>query len=46
MRPLPPAAVGERRAGLQVLTVRGVRPMTEVLPDAFGPDDLEQVQQP
>jgi cytidine deaminase len=27
--------------GLEVLTVRGVRPMTEVLPDAFGPDDLE-----
>ena len=27
---------------LQVLTVRGVRPMTEVLPDAFGPDDLEK----
>ena len=22
-------------------TVRGVRPMSEVLPDAFGPDDLE-----
>ena len=27
---------------LQVMTVRGVRPMTEVLPDAFGPDDLEK----
>jgi cytidine deaminase len=26
---------------LEVLTVRGVRPMTEVLPDAFGPEDLE-----
>jgi len=25
---------------LLVLTVRGVRPMSEVLPDAFGPDDL------
>jgi cytidine deaminase len=23
-----------------LLTVSGVRPMTEVLPDAFGPDDL------
>jgi cytidine deaminase len=23
-------------------TVRGVRPMSEVLPDAFGPDDLER----
>jgi cytidine deaminase len=22
-------------------TARGIRPMTEVLPDAFGPDDLE-----
>lgn len=31
---------------LQVMTVRGVRPMTEVLPDAFGPDDLEKGQQP
>jgi cytidine deaminase len=27
---------------LEVLTVRGVRPMTEVLPDAFGPEDLER----
>ena len=27
--------------GLQIWTVTGVRPMTEVLPDAFGPDDLE-----
>ncbi|HCB06377.1 MAG TPA: cytidine deaminase [Nocardioides sp.] len=27
-------------AGLLVWTVSGVRPMTEVLPDAFGPDDL------
>ena len=26
---------------LQVLTVRGVRPMSDVLPDAFGPEDLE-----
>ncbi|WP_432476896.1 cytidine deaminase [Nocardioides sp. GXQ0305] len=26
---------------LQVWTVSGGRPMTEVLPDAFGPDDLE-----
>jgi cytidine deaminase len=29
-------------ADLQVMTVRGVRPMTEVLPDAFGPEDLEK----
>jgi cytidine deaminase len=28
--------------GLQVMTVRGVRSMTEVLPDAFGPEDLEK----
>jgi cytidine deaminase len=28
-------------AQLQVWTVSGVRPMTEVLPDAFGPEDLE-----
>jgi cytidine deaminase len=26
--------------GLRLLTVSGVRPMAEVLPDAFGPDDL------
>jgi cytidine deaminase len=26
--------------GMLLLTVSGVRPMTEVLPDAFGPDDL------
>jgi cytidine deaminase len=26
--------------GLLVETVRGVRPMSEVLPDAFGPEDL------
>jgi len=25
---------------LQLLTVSGLRPMSEVLPDAFGPDDL------
>jgi cytidine deaminase len=25
---------------LLLMTVRGVRPMTEVLPDAFGPDSL------
>jgi cytidine deaminase len=28
-------------AGLLVDTVSGVRPMSEVLPDAFGPEDLE-----
>ncbi len=28
---------------LQVLTVSGVRPMSEVLPDAFGPDALDAV---
>jgi cytidine deaminase len=27
-------------ADLLVETVSGIRPMTEVLPDAFGPDDL------
>ena len=41
VRPLPPAAVGERRPDdCCVDTVRGIRPMTEVLPDAFGPEDL------
>jgi cytidine deaminase len=29
-------------ARLIVETVSGVKPMTEVLPDAFGPDDLEE----
>ncbi len=33
-------------AGLQVLTVRGVRSMSEVLPDAFGPADLDDVRGP
>src|SRR4051794_758687 len=28
---------------LELLTVSGVRPMTEVLPDAFGPEDLEHL---
>jgi cytidine deaminase len=31
-------------ATLQLLTARGVRPMTEVLPDAFGPEDLEHLE--
>jgi cytidine deaminase len=30
-------------ASLEVLTPRGVRRMDEVLPDAFGPEDLEAV---
>jgi cytidine deaminase len=30
-------------AELQVMTVHGVRRMAEVLPDAFGPEDLEAV---
>jgi cytidine deaminase len=29
---------------LLLMTVRGVRRMDEVLPDAFGPDDLEEVR--
>jgi cytidine deaminase len=29
---------------LQVMTVRGVRPMAEVLPDGFGADDLAAVE--
>ena len=29
-------------ARLLVETVHGVKPMTEVLPDAFGPADLEE----
>jgi cytidine deaminase len=31
---------------LLVWTVAGVRPMSEVLPDAFGPDDLAEVAGP
>ena len=31
-------------AELLLWTVSGVRPMTEVLPDAFGPDDLQGVR--
>ena len=31
-------------ADLQLMTASGVRSMTEVLPDAFGPDDLEAVR--
>jgi cytidine deaminase len=30
-------------ADLQLMTTRGVRRMAEVLPDAFGPEDLEAV---
>lgn len=29
---------------LLIWTVRGVKPMSEVLPDAFGPEDLEEVR--
>ena len=29
-------------AGLLLWTVSGVKPMTEVLPDAFGPEDLHK----
>ncbi|NYG55118.1 cytidine deaminase [Nocardioides perillae] len=29
---------------LEVMTVRGVRRMDEVLPDAFGPHDLETIE--
>jgi cytidine deaminase len=31
-------------ADLELMTPRGVRRMAEVLPDAFGPDDLEAVR--
>ena len=27
---------------MQLMTPRGVSPMTEVLPDAFGADDLDE----
>jgi cytidine deaminase len=32
-----------RAPGLLLRTVSGVRPMAEVLPDAFGPDALDRV---
>jgi cytidine deaminase len=32
-------------AELLLWTVSGVRPMTEVLPDAFGPEDLHQAEE-
>src|SRR4051812_19442250 len=32
-------------ADLHLLTVRGVRPMSEVLPDAFGPEDLDRADE-
>ncbi len=32
-------------AGMLLWTVSGVRPMTEVLPDAFGPEDLDRVEE-
>lgn len=31
-------------AGLLLETAHGIRPMTEILPDAFGPDDLGRAQ--
>lgn len=33
-------------ATLVLLTPSGPRPMTEVLPDAFGPDDLARMERP
>ena len=44
LRTLPPAAVGERRAGDAARDGSRCVPMTEVLPDAFGPDDLERAR--
>jgi cytidine deaminase len=32
-------------AALLVWTVSGVKPMTEVLPDAFGPEDLHKIEE-
>ena len=41
LRALPPAAVGARRRRLLIETVSlGIVPMRDVLPDAFGPEDL------
>ena len=41
VRAQPRQLLHEHRApGLRLLTVSGVRTMAEVLPDAFGPEDL------
>ena len=32
-------------AELMAWTVSGVKPMTEVLPDAFGPEDLHKIEE-
>ena len=32
-------------AALLMWTVSGVKPMTEVLPDAFGPEDLHKIEE-
>ncbi|AJT40386.1 cytidine deaminase [Psychromicrobium lacuslunae] len=34
-----------RAAGMQLMTVSGVKTMDEVLPDAFGPENLEVEEQ-
>ena len=45
VRPLPAAALGERRRrAAAVDRVRACEPMTEVLPDAFGPEDLHKIE--
>ena len=40
MRPLPAAALEHGGPELLIGPSAGPRPMAEVLPDAFGPDDL------
>ena len=42
VRAVPAAAVRERRPGAAAADRGGRTPMDEVLPDAFGPDDLER----
>ena len=45
LRALPPAAVRVRRPGHAAHDHAGnARPMDQVLPDAFGPDDLEETR--
>ena len=43
LRPLPATAVGERRRRLPADDPEGVLTMRDVLPQAFGPEELERL---
>ena len=46
VRPLQAGAARARRAGLLIDHPLGPRPLGELLPDAFGPDDLARSRHP